>query len=187
MALLRHFFFLWINDGHTSGCANFVAAGKANAISKAGKKADGFRSKWVMMDAKCVHPQLKLPTEMPQSDEGWSRVKVTHDRAKLVLEKMNADLKPCNAKAAKLTGAMLLREFLVLRVAPLQASSRPLWMLRDKEDRLHLSPEAFSGEELAVALCLLVGDNQEYPPNAHLPLFLRKDGAQVVAAMPTFD
>ena len=36
VALLRHFFFLRINDGRTSGCANFIAAGKANAISKAG-------------------------------------------------------------------------------------------------------------------------------------------------------
>lgn len=86
VALLRHFFFLRINNGHTSGCANFVAAGKANAISKAGKKTDGFRSKWVMIDAKCVHPRLRLPTEMPQSDEGWSRVKLTDDQARLVLE-----------------------------------------------------------------------------------------------------
>ena len=37
----------------------------------------------------------------------------------MVLEKMTADLKPGNTKAAKLTGAMLLREFLMLRVAPL--------------------------------------------------------------------
>ena len=51
VALLRHFFFLHINDGRTSGCANFIAAGKANSISKAGKKANGFRSKRVMMDA----------------------------------------------------------------------------------------------------------------------------------------
>ena len=29
------------------------------------------------------------------------------------------DLKPGNAKAAKVTGVMLLREFLTLRVAPL--------------------------------------------------------------------
>ena len=35
VALLCHFFFLRINNGHTSGCANFVAASKANAISKA--------------------------------------------------------------------------------------------------------------------------------------------------------
>lgn len=32
---------------------------------------------------------------------------------------MNADLRPGNAKAAKLTGATLLREFLTQRVAPL--------------------------------------------------------------------
>ena len=54
-------------------------------------------------------PWLKLPTKMPQSDEGWSRVKLTDDRAKSVLEKMTADLRPGNAKAAKLTGAILLR------------------------------------------------------------------------------
>ena len=65
VALLCHFFFLHINEGHTSGCANFIAAGKANSISKTGKKADGFRSKWAMMDAKCAHPRLMLPTEMP--------------------------------------------------------------------------------------------------------------------------
>ena len=85
VALLRHFFFLRINDGRTSGCANFIMAGKANSISKAGKKVDSFRSKWVMMDAKCVHPRLVLSTKMPQFDAGWSRAKLTDDRARLVL------------------------------------------------------------------------------------------------------
>ena len=103
VALQRHFFFLHINEGHTSGCANFIAAGKANSISKAGKKADGFRSKWVMMDAKCVHPRLAPLTEKPQSGEGWFRAKLTNIRAVLVLERMNTDLKPGNTKAAKLT------------------------------------------------------------------------------------
>ena len=56
MALLHHFFFLRIKEGHCSGCVGFVAANKTNAISKAGKKAEGFRSKWVLMDAKCSHP-----------------------------------------------------------------------------------------------------------------------------------
>lgn len=140
-----------------------------------------------MMDAKCIHPRLKPPTKMPQSDEGWSSMKLTDDRAKSVLQKMTTDLKPGNAKPAKLTGAMLLREFLMLRVALLQARSCPLWTLGGEEDKLRLSPEALSEEELAVALRLLVGDDQEYPSSAFVPLFLRKDGAQVVAAMPTFD
>nr|XP_020172929.1 dynactin subunit 1-like [Aegilops tauschii subsp. strangulata] len=123
---------------------------------------------------------------MPQYDLGWARAKLSDDRAAPVLEKMNADLKPGNAKAAKLTGAMLLREFLMLRVAPLQARSRPLWTLGGEEDKLRLSPVALSDEELAVALRLLVGDDQEYPPSTIVPLFHRKDGAQVAAAMPTF-
>ena len=46
VALLRHFFFLRINEGHTSGHANFIAPGKAKSISETGKKAGGFRSKW---------------------------------------------------------------------------------------------------------------------------------------------
>ena len=33
-----------------------------------------------------------------------------------MLEKMTADLKPCNTKVAKLSGAMLLREFLMMCV-----------------------------------------------------------------------
>ena len=60
--------------------------GKASSISKMGKKADGFRSKWAMMDAKCVHPRLTLPTEMPQSDKGWSCTKLTDERASSVFE-----------------------------------------------------------------------------------------------------
>ena len=65
VALLRHFFFLRVSEGHISGCANCVACGKANSISSTGKRADNTRSKWVMMDAKCVHPRLVLPIEMP--------------------------------------------------------------------------------------------------------------------------
>ena len=105
----------------------------------------------------------------------------------MVLEQMKSDLKPGNTKAAKITRAMLLREFLALRVAPLQARTRPLWELGDEEDKVRLSSEALSDEELTAALRLLVGDDQEYPPNVFTPLFRRKDGALVVASRPTFD
>ena len=36
------------------------------------------------------------------------------------------ELKPGKARAAKVTGVMLLREFLTLRVAPLQACAPPV-------------------------------------------------------------
>ena len=65
MALLRHFFSLWVTGSHTLACTGFVTYSKANAISKAGKRADGFRSKWVMLDAGCIHSRLELPMEQP--------------------------------------------------------------------------------------------------------------------------
>ena len=100
---------------------------------------------------------------------------------------MKTDLKQGNAKAAKVTGAMLLREFLMLRVAPLQARACPLWRLGDEEDKIRLSPEALPDDELSAVLRLLVGDNQEYPPSAFVPLFHRKDWEPIVASRPTFD
>ena len=73
VALLRHFFFLRISEGHISGCANFVASGKANSISSTGKRADNIRSKWVMMDAKRADPRLALPTAALSSNGGGPR------------------------------------------------------------------------------------------------------------------
>ena len=79
-----------------------------------------------MMDAKCVHPRLALPTEVPQFNKGWPRAELADERASSVLAQMLTDLKPGNAKVAKVTGVMLLREFLMLRVAPLQARAPPV-------------------------------------------------------------
>ena len=62
VALLRHFFSLRVTGANISACASFVAYSKSNAISKAGKRAEGFRSKWVMVDARCHNPLLELPT-----------------------------------------------------------------------------------------------------------------------------
>ena len=100
---------------------------------------------------------------------------------------MNADLRPGNIKAAKLTGATLLREFLAQRVAPLQVHSRPLWMLRGADDDLRVNSAALADEELVAALRLLVGDDVEGLEGAPAPLFLRDNWQQVVDAMPTFD
>ena len=75
----------------------------------------------------------------------------------------------------------------MLRVAPFQARARPLWKLGDGEDKIRLTPGALPGDELAAILCLIVGDNQEYPPSAFVPLFQRRDREEFVASRPTFD
>src|SRR3954468_6447631 len=88
VALLRHFFFLHVSGEHTSGCANFVACGKANSISSTGKRADNIRSKWVMMDAKHADPHLALPTAGPPPNEGCPKAELVDERASLVLGQM---------------------------------------------------------------------------------------------------
>ena len=49
---------------------------------------------------------------------------------KMVLEKMDADLRPADMAAATLTGASLLREFLEHQLAPLRQYSLPIWRPR---------------------------------------------------------
>ena len=63
----------------------------------------------------------------------------------------------------------------------------PLWKLGDEEDKIRLRPGALPDDELAAVLRLLVGDNQEYPPSAFTPLFLRKEWEPLVLSRPTFD
>ena len=61
VALLRHYFYLRFSRGPITACASFVAYASSNAISKPGKRIEGFRSKWVMVDAGLIHPRLILP------------------------------------------------------------------------------------------------------------------------------
>ena len=73
-----------------------------------------------MVDARRIHPRLILPTRQPEAIDAWSRAELADPRAKLVWERMDADLWPGNMATVKLTGASLLREFLEHRVAPLR-------------------------------------------------------------------
>ena len=103
MALLRHYFYLRVSRGPISACASFVAYASSNAISKPGKRIEGFWSKWVMVDAGRIHPRLILPTRQPEAVNAWSRVELVDPRAKPMLERMDADLWPVNMATAKLT------------------------------------------------------------------------------------
>ena len=157
MALLRHYFYLQVSGVHITACASFTAYSKSNAISKTGKRIDGFRSKWVMVDVRLIHPRLVMATGQPKAVDAWSRMELDDPCAEVMLKRMNADLRLGNLGAAKLTGAMLLREFLEHWVAPLQEHSLPLWRLGEADAALRLSSEALADEDLAAALHSLVG------------------------------
>src|SRR3954464_4744332 len=83
VALLRHYFSLRVSRGSPSACASFVAYGGTIAISKPGKRIEGFRSKWVLADAGRIHPLLILPAEPPTSSSDWCRAELMDPRAKL--------------------------------------------------------------------------------------------------------
>ena len=87
---------------------------------------------------------------------------------KMVLEKMDADLRPADMAAAKLTDASLLREFLEHQLAPLRQYSLPMWRPRP-------SPAAWAAGDLAAVLQSLVGGNVARLEGAPTPLFLRED------------
>ena len=91
---------------------------------------------------------------------------------------MNADLRPGNLGAAKLTGATLLREFLEHRVAPLQEHSLPLWRLGEADAALRLSSEALTDEDLVAALHSLVGGDVASPVGAPSPCSSVKTGSR---------
>src|SRR3954465_5460120 len=173
VALLRHYFYLRTSKGSPSACASFVACGNAMAISNPGKRIEGFRSKWVLVNAGRVHPRLALPTEPPVSSGDWSRAELTDPHAKSMLAKMDADLKPASMAAAKLTGASLLREFLEHQLAPLRQYSPPMW-------RPHPSPAALGDEDLTAVLQSLVGGEVARLEGLPAPLFLRDDWKRVV-------
>src|SRR3954463_6673180 len=180
VALLRHYFYLRVSRGSPSACVSFIACGGAIAISNPGKRIEGLRSKWVLVDAGRIHPRLILPTEQPVSSGDWSWAELTDPRAKLVLEKMDADLKPASTAATKLTGASLLREFLEHQLAPLRQYSPPMW-------RPHPSPAAVGDEDVTAVLQSLVGGDVAGLEDAPAPLFLRDDWKQVVKSMPVFN
>ena len=148
---------------------------------------EDFRNKWIFMDAKRSYPRLELPTGLPTPQEGWSHEKLTDPRAEQLMEKMVVGLKPDDPKAEKLTGAMIVKEFLTQCLAPLQAHSHPLWSFKGAEDDLRLCSDTLSDEELSKAVRTLLGKDQGGPPDTHLPLYRREDGEKIVAAMPFFN
>ena len=110
-----------------------------------------------MVDVGRFHPRIMLPMGQHKAVDAWSRVELVDPHARAVLKRMNADLRPSNLGAAKLTGATLLREFLEHRVAPLQEHSLPLWRLGGADAAQRLSSEALTDEDLTASLHSLVG------------------------------
>ncbi|KAE8807867.1 hypothetical protein D1007_15811 [Hordeum vulgare] len=123
VSLLRHFFSLRLHDGaHLSACVSFVAAQSDNVLLKARMKVENIRHRWVLLSLKDAKSRLEEPKELPEKTSAWSSAKLSAPRATPVLERFSRDI-----GAKRLTGGMIVKEFLAQHLAPLLAHSRPLW------------------------------------------------------------
>jgi hypothetical protein len=145
VALFRHFFSLHLVDARQcSGCVAFqaVAATAGSGIDfELSPAVNGFRKRWVFVDAGVLNSLLLLPRAPAVPSSGWGHVKLVDHRLAHVWRRL------ARLKKLGVTAPMVVKEFIQCRIAPLQRHSRPMWTFSGSRDpmRLHvpvLPPEA---------------------------------------------
>ncbi|KAE8804304.1 hypothetical protein D1007_19718 [Hordeum vulgare] len=96
-------------------------------------------------------------------------------------------LKDANPRAKRLTGGMIVKEFLVQRLAPIQVRSSPLWEYWTDEDELRLRSWDLRIEDLRRVLAILLGGDPSNLPEALGPLYRRDDRTDLVAVIRVFN
>ncbi|KAE8766368.1 hypothetical protein D1007_62413 [Hordeum vulgare] len=98
-----------------------VSKAGGNLLLKAGKM-ENFRYRWVLMSHKDANPRLEVLKGLTEKTSAWSSAKLSDPRAVPILERFS-----CDISAKRLTGGMIVKEFMAQRLAPLQSHSRPRW------------------------------------------------------------
>ena len=118
MALLRCFYSLRITAGEQrSGCVSFrFCEAMASKIipMEVKKKVEDFRKRWVYMDVRQASPLFEVPTAPAVKHAHWEGIKITDDSIGPLVRRLEA------LREAGLTGAMVAKEFVRRRIAPLQ-------------------------------------------------------------------
>ncbi|KAE8809709.1 hypothetical protein D1007_13597 [Hordeum vulgare] len=103
------------------------------------------------MSFKDANPELKELKGLLEKTSTWSSAKLSDPRAAPILERFSRHI-----SAKRLTGGMIVKEFLAQRLAPIQAHSRPLWDYQIGDDNLRLWSEDLPTEELNRVVATLV-------------------------------
>ncbi|KAE8770070.1 hypothetical protein D1007_58234 [Hordeum vulgare] len=100
------------------------------------------------MDVCQESPLLTAPLGPPEQTSKWSHKKLTDPRARPVLERT------VSLGEARLMGEIIIKEFLELRIVPLQAHSLPLWDFTNGGDPmfLHVSGLTYNKLDLPWAM-----------------------------------
>ncbi|KAE8803452.1 hypothetical protein D1007_20680 [Hordeum vulgare] len=134
------------------------------------------------MSLKDANPRLEEPEALSEKTSAWSSTRLSDPRATPVLERFSLDI---NVK--RLTGGMIVKEFLAQRLAPLQAHSRPLWDYSAGDDELRLSSQDLPTDERSRVVAILLGGDPGDIPEARGPLYRLDDRTDVIAGLPVFD
>ncbi|KAE8802895.1 hypothetical protein D1007_21329 [Hordeum vulgare] len=173
VALFRHFFIMRLHDdAHLLACVSFVVAESGNLLLKAGKKVENFRHRWVLMGLRGCRRRLLHGARRSSPTLG----------AVPILERFS-----CEISARRLTGGMVVKEFLVQHLAPLQAHSRPLWDYRAGDDELRLWSQDLPTEELNMAVTILLGGDRGDLHEAVGPLYRLDNRPDRITVLPVFD
>ncbi|KAE8798272.1 hypothetical protein D1007_26568 [Hordeum vulgare] len=134
VALFLHFFSTRLHDGaHLSVCVSFVVGQSGNFLLKTRKKVENFRYPWVLMRFKDVNPRLEEPKGLKEKSSAWSSANLSDPRAAPILARFS-----CDISAKRVTGGMIVKEFLAQRLVPLEAHSSLLWDYQISDDKLRL-------------------------------------------------
>ncbi|KAE8788791.1 hypothetical protein D1007_37155 [Hordeum vulgare] len=109
-------------------------------------------------------------------------MKLSDPRVVPILERFSHEI-----SATRLTGGMIVKEFLAQRLAPLQAHYTPLWDYRVGDDELRLRSQDFPNEELNRAMAILLGGDPCDMPEDLGPLYHLDDRADLIAELLVFD
>ncbi|KAE8797759.1 hypothetical protein D1007_27037 [Hordeum vulgare] len=134
------------------------------------------------MSLKDANPRLEVPKGLPEKTSVWSSAKVSDPRAVPILERFSRDI-----SAKRLTGGMIVKEFLAQRLVPLHAHSRPMWDYQLGDNKLRLRSQDLPIGELNKVVVTLMGSDPGDMPEALGPLYRLDDRVDLIAVLPVFD
>ncbi|KAE8775418.1 hypothetical protein D1007_52107 [Hordeum vulgare] len=102
--------------------------------------------------------------------------------AEPILERFSRD-----NSAKRLTGGMIVKEFLAQRAMSLHAHSRPLWDYQSGDDKPKLRSQELRIEELNRVMATLLGGDPGDLPEAMGPMYRLNDRVDLIATLPVFD
>ncbi|KAE8778405.1 hypothetical protein D1007_48710 [Hordeum vulgare] len=144
-------------------------------------ETEGFRLQWVQVETAEAGALFQPPSTPTMSNQGWMCEELNDPRLTSVLIRLE------NLKRARVTIAMVVREFIHRRIAPLQRHSRPMWAYAGTRDPMRIQVLPLSRDVLRELLRRLTGgDPYELPQNG-LPLYNFKAPEALIAGMPLFD